>query len=191
MPKLLNCSTGTGTTSHTWARTGRLSAQRHGGLWWFDPVDVTALRDERTTWISWAAASELVGCRISAVIRAVQDGAIETRGGGRSRRPSLRRSSVEAWGTTWAAQEERRREEAARRQARLRRSNPPGDGHVWLSRTETALVLGVSGNQVSRLTRSGKVPATRAGHRHWYRRDHVEQLAAARAFAARRGASEI
>ncbi|MDP3893293.1 helix-turn-helix domain-containing protein [Nocardioides sp.] len=167
------------------ARTGRLRAQRHGGLWWIDPADVIALRDERTTWISWAVAADLVGCPISAVVAAVRQGAIETRGGGRSPRPSLRRSSVEAWATTWAEQEERRRAEALPCRALLRRNKPPLDGHVWLSRTETALVLGVSAKHVSQLTRAGKVPAIRAGHRHWYRRDHVERVAAARTFRAR------
>jgi excisionase family DNA binding protein len=102
--------------------------------------------------------------------------------------PSLRRTSVEAWAATWAEQEERRREEGARRQTLSRPSDPSQDGHVWLSRTETAKVLGVSPSRVSELTGADKIPATRAGHRHRYRRDHVEQLAAARAFTARRAA---
>ncbi|MDP3950308.1 helix-turn-helix domain-containing protein [Microbacterium sp.] len=66
-------------------------------------------------------------------------------------------------------------------------SKPPQDGHFWLSRAEAALVLGISASRVSELTRTDKIPATRAGHRHWYRRDQVEQLAAARAVAVRRG----
>ena len=145
-------------------------------------------------WISWRAAADLIGCSTAVVSAAAQRGEIERREANRTA-PSLRRSSVEAFAQRWpdlAQQHKDRQDAAARRRDELRRrTQPPDHDHVWLSRTAAALVLGVSPARFTKLTTDGKIPHTRVGARVWYRRDHVEHVTAARAFAKEQAARRL
>ena len=57
---------------------------------------------------------------------------------------------------------------------------PPNDGHVWLSASTAALVLGISRVRVCQLARADRIPHMRRRERLWFRRDLLEQYAAAR-----------
>ena len=163
------------------ARRGRLRAQKRDGRWWPDEASVRESLQERQEWISLETAAEMVGCHPHTVLRHVQAGEIEQRAVDHAL-PSLSRESVERFG------EQRRAELAAtqdRRDARaLRASGPPEDGEVWLNSVTTALVLGLSTTRVDQLARAERLPYTLRGRRRWFRRSHVEQIAAARALNA-------
>ena len=172
------------------ATLGVLPGQWSGQQLWFreGPVRrwLNARAADAAEWVSWRDAADLIGCPIAAVSRAVERGEIERRAADRYA-PSLRRTSVETFAQErWPALVQQRRDRQAaaarRRDEPGRRERPPDEEHVWLSRTVTALVLGVSQNHLSRLTTDGKIPHTRVGQRVWYRRDHAELAAAARAF---------
>ena len=172
------------------ATLGVLPGQRSGQHLWFreEPVRrwLNARAANAAEWVSRKEAADLIGCPITIVSRAVERGEIERRAADRYA-PSLRRTSVETFAQErWPllVQQRRDRQAAAarRREEPGRRERPPDAVHVWLSRTVTALLLGVSQNHLSRLTTDGKIPHTRVGQRVWYRRDHAELAAAARAF---------
>jgi hypothetical protein len=52
-------------------------------------------------------------------------------------------------------------------------------------RGHPALLLDITRTRVGRLARIGRLPGTVRGGRRWFPRSHVEQVAAARAFAQR------
>ena len=180
------------------ATLGVLPGQWSGKHLWFreGPVRrwLNARAADAAEWVSWRDAADLIGCPITAVSRAVERGEIERRAADRYA-PSLRRTSVETFAQErWpvlvqqrrdrqAAAARRRDERRRRRDEPGRRERPPDEEHVWLSRTATALLLGISHNTLSKLTTDDKIPHTRVGQRVWYRRDHAEQAAAARAIA--------
>jgi len=93
--------------------------------------------------------------------------------------PSLERASVEAWGE--ARREAQLATERKLAEQAARSIRPPDDGDVWLPSTTVALVLGISKTRVDQLARAERLPYTRRGVRRWFRRSHVEQIAAARA----------
>jgi hypothetical protein len=126
------------------------------------------------------AASHLVGCGAKTIEKAVRGGRIIQREVTSTAAPSLDRASVLEFGEAWAAQKRAQAERAARRG---RRSGPPEDGNVWLDTSTSALVLGVSGSLVWQLARQGRLPGIVHYGRRWFRREHVEQAAAARALS--------
>lgn len=78
-----------------------------------------------------------------------------------------------------------RKQRQAQRQERRKAPGPLRDGHVWLNSQTAALLLGVGRTRVSQLAARGSLPHQRHGGRLWFRRDQIEQVAAARAFTHR------
>lgn len=132
-------------------------------------------------WITWQQAADIVGCAPSTMYHHYVDSGVIKHRDHRARRGSLDRASVERF-----AAEHRRllaeRDAARRRAARPRRPGPRSLEGVWLGSGTTALMFGFSRERLHQLLRAGRIPATREGRRWWFRRDHVEQLVAARAF---------
>jgi excisionase family DNA binding protein len=130
-------------------------------------------------------AARIAGCSDRTIARAVAAGHIKRRETTSRAVPSLDRVTVEAYATQRRAEQAARaRDKAVGEQDRDRRRStlrPPDDGNVWLTPTEAALVLGLSPSRVKQMTRQDRLPhhTTPAG-RHFFRRDHIEQVAAAR-----------
>lgn len=144
-------------------------------------------------WVTWDWAAERTGCPRASLYVHMRAGRIRHRGV-RVRRGALDRASVEEFARWYAEHDaQRRAAEAAavaaraERDARRAELGPPpaADGDVWLDATTAGLVLGVSAQYVIRLAGAERIPAVRRGRQWWLRRRDVEQVAAARAFAAR------
>jgi hypothetical protein len=163
---------------------GRLTGELRGRKrrsWWISRAEVENLASERASWITYVEAAALVGCSNRVITRAVRTGQIESRARlGVTREPSLRRTSVRAFALVWAQE---RAAVAERAPARSRPGSlPPDDEHVWLSTRTAALVLGMTPTGVRYRVHQGLLPHVRRRGRLWFRREHVEQAAAARAF---------
>jgi hypothetical protein len=143
--------------------------------------------DEGQDWITWTQAAVMTGLPRSRIGWAIGSGRVAKRRGSRSL-PSLRRSSVQAFAREWVAEQQaveaQKRAEAKRRMERPDWS-APDDGKVWLSTAEAALVLGLLKTGVRYRADQSLLPVERRGLRLWFRRDHVEQAAAARTFRRR------
>ncbi|MDH2415271.1 helix-turn-helix domain-containing protein [Nocardioides sp. CER19] len=148
-------------------------------------------------WLSLDTAAELTGIPRERIVEAAHAGDIIQRTGLPRWAPSLDRASVLAWSEQWHRQQqafERQRRLELKRRDRAREeaadlARPPQDGHVWLDATTTALVLGISRPRVGQLARAGRLPHTRVGRRLWFRRDLLEQTAAARRWRTGRTAA--
>lgn len=143
--------------------------------------------DEGRDWITWAQAGAMTGLPRSRIGWAIKNGRIARRGGSRSL-PSLRRSSVEAFALEWGAEQaavQAQKRACAKRRIERPEWAAPDDGDVWLSTAEAALVLGLTKTGVRYRADQDLIPHERRGSRLWFRRDHVEQVAAARAFRSR------
>ena len=153
------------------ARQNGLTMQRSRGRLWLRRDEIESLVADRASWLSWVDASALTGFSPSVIGQAVKAGRIERRPNAHRAQPGLSRSSVE----TWAAEERLRRAQAAARGEEVRaRTEPPHDGHQWLSVPSAARILAVHPTRVRQLIAAGKLPATRKGRRTWLRHDHVE-----------------
>lgn len=176
------------------AGRGRLPASRVAGRIRIDASHVDAVVQERVAWVSRATAAEIIGCTLYAVWSAAASGELETRRAPRHK-PAISRASVEAWAARWRSEQrlkQQRREAVEReRRARLAVSGPPEDGDVWLDAGATAVVLGISRSRVSQLARVDRLPHVRRGRRLWFRRTHVEQIAAARAWQRTRTEASV
>ncbi|WP_139982980.1 type IV toxin-antitoxin system AbiEi family antitoxin domain-containing protein [Nocardioides litoris] len=175
----------TGQVGHL-ARTGQLEGQLVGGRRWISRDvlrrAIASRAAERQTWVSWADAAKVAGCSVETIHRAVQAGRIERRDQPGTALPSLRRDSVEAFTRQREAEAEaaaRARQEAAR----SRGGAPPDLDHVWLPTAVVAIMLRLSPSGVRQRAARGYLPCERHGGRLWFRRDHIELVAAAR-FAA-------
>lgn len=148
--------------------------------------------DAEDSWITWVQAAELIGVSTTTINNMVRDGRLEHRPGPR-KQPSVslvsarqvaadRREAQRAAEEAAAERAQARRDRAARRaEAHAAANQPPDDGDVWLSMTETALLLGITKAAVRQKIAADRLPATRHGRRWWIRRQHAENLAAARA----------
>jgi hypothetical protein len=130
--------------------------------------------------MTYADAMPLLGCSGPTVARLVREGRIRSREQAWRAWPSLWRQDVERVAAGRA--EERQAAEARSRARPL--SLPPDDEHVWLTPVEAALVLGMSRPGVHYRAQRELLPHVKHGRRVWFRRDHIEQAAAARAFVA-------
>lgn len=172
------------------AQQGRLTHKREDGRFWVGKASVESEAqrrvDEAGRWVSYQAAAKIAGCNPGTIGAAVARGEIthrEASRGPRGGRASLEAESVHAFAARWVR---RKREAETRRAAAAERrpaSAPPDDDQVWLSVETTALVLGLSPSRVKQLAAAGRLPHTRTESRAWFLREHVEQVAAARAFA--------
>lgn len=127
-----------------------------------------------TSWVTYAEAAEILGCHVSNVSKLVDKGELNSTG---RRGASFDRDSVESLA--------KRRD--VERQARVLRprgyqriDHRPDHEHEWLSPREVAKLLGVTRTAVSRRIRTGRLPGVVNGGRQWVRRDHLEQVEAAR-----------
>jgi hypothetical protein len=162
------------------AQHGAYPAVLHRGRWRIDPPGLDAVAADRSRWVSHVEAGRLAGCAANTIGHAVQRGLIVQRTVTNRALPSLDRASVLSFAEALTA------ERAARVVSLpVRRTGPPDDGHVWLDTSTTALLLDISRTRVGQLARSGRLPGTVIGGRRWFRRSHVEQVAAARAFRRR------
>lgn len=137
-----------------------------------------------TEWITAFDAAALVGCHRHTIDRYAQAGHIARRFPSGRKSPTLNRVSVEEFAQWWCARELEAVERRLKRDAA--RSGPPEDGDVWLDSTTASLVVGVSPQYLRRLARQGRLPAAATAGRPkwWFRRQDVEQFAAARALRA-------
>lgn len=159
---------------------GRIRRRPQGRSVQYATQDLVARRDLRRvwetspgTWLSAKEVAEMAGVSRRTVLVAAAAGEITQREVPRRFR-SLDASSAQAW--------------AAARQARppqlprMRRpTGPPPEPGVWLDTNTAAAVLGMSRTGVSLMARQERIAATRYGTRWWFRRDHLELAAAARA----------
>jgi hypothetical protein len=140
---------------------------------------------QETEWVSWAEATRIIGCSEPTVQRLVRSGTLVTRHAPRGV-PSLRRDSVERAAREWQAERERRQLDRQSRMAAPAKSDPPGDGDVWVPTEVAARALGLTPNRVRQLVASGRLPGTKKANKLWFRRRDVEIAAAAKAFKMRR-----
>lgn len=170
------------------ARHGHVVGEPVDGRWRFTAASVRAEAEQRARWISYEVGAALTGTDHHAVWRAAQSGQIERRQAHRAN-PALLRSSVEVWG---ARRAEHRAAQAAaaeeRRAVREAAAGPPDDEHVWLRSPVVAIMLGLTTGGVDVAARRGTIPHTMVGQRRWFRRDHIEHLAAAKVRHSHAGA---
>jgi predicted site-specific integrase-resolvase len=149
-----------------------------------------ARRFNSATWLSHAAAAEVIECSVHTVEHYVANGTIEHRER-RGGRPSLARCSVEQFAQAWRERQELRAR-AAQARAAKRRNQPPNVDEVWVDTETFAAMLGCTQFWVTRLASEGRVPATKSGGgRWWYRRDDAERYAAARVFMRRQACAPL
>jgi hypothetical protein len=134
-------------------------------------------------WLSLDTAATLTGAPRRQILDAAHRGDIVQRHDLAPGTPSLDRDSVLAWAKRWcevqAEEEAAARRRLRERQAKRVKDGPPQDGQVWLPASTAALVLGVSRVRVRQLAERDKLPCTVVGSRRWFRRDLLEQTAAA------------
>jgi len=159
---------------------GRIGRRPNGRSFQYATNDLVAGRNSRRvwetspgTWLSAREVADMAGVSRRTVLVAAAAGEITQREVPRRFR-SLEASSAQAW--------------AAARQARpprlprtRRPMGPPPEPGVWLDTNTAAAVLGMSRTGVSLMARQERIAATRHGTRWWFRRDHLELVAAARA----------
>lgn len=129
-------------------------------------------------WISITQAQALAKCSEPTVSAAIAAGEITQRRDLPRGVPSLQHESVKEWARGW------RNVQDARAAAELHprpSTGPPDTEHAWLATQTAALIIGVSPSWLVTLAAQDLAPHTRTGSRLWWRRDHVEVLAAARA----------
>ena len=137
-----------------------------------------------SAWVSWQTAAAMVGCSQTTIHRHVRKGDLVRRPADRNTR-SLERESVEAFARRWRAVAEERAAWVPVQHG------PPDDGDVWLDARTVALMLEVSTTRVDQLARADRLPYTRHGVRRWFRRCHIEQIAAARALTRASAQSQV
>ena len=165
------------------SRHGHLITERRSRGWfWVRQDSLDALVRERASWVSWIEATAIVGCPRSRVERAVRDGTVESRPQAWRTLPSIRRTTLDTLIVVYEEEQRTLRDRRNRRPAMA----PPDDDHVWLTTAETALILGITQPGVRYRVKNDLIPHMRRGRRVWFRRDHVEQAAAAQAFKIRR-----
>ena len=125
--------------------------------------------------LTYEQAAAILGCHFSNVAKLIRKGDLTYTG---TRRASLNREQVEALAYRRAAE---RAAKAARSPRRYERVDPrPDHDHEWLSPRQVAELLGVTRPAVQSRIHRGKLPAVENGGRFWIRRDHLEQVEAAR-----------
>jgi excisionase family DNA binding protein len=160
-------------------QSGKLAGLRTGDGWRARAGAVERRASEADRWLSYVAAAKVVGSSPATIGNAVKAGRLEHRTGASRYFASIGRASVERFAREWQDEQAAARDRRAARVAAI--SGPPQDGQVWLDTNTTALVLGVSHSRVGQLARRERLPCVKRGRRRWFRRDHVEVIAAARA----------
>lgn len=129
---------------------------------------------DMTSWVTYAEAAEILGCHVSNVSKLVDKGQLSSTG---QRGASFDRDGVEEL----ARRRQARREMLEQRTRKYQRiDHRPDHEHEWLSPREVAELLGVTPQAVLRRIRTERLPGVEHGGRRWVRRDHLEQVEAAR-----------
>lgn len=127
-----------------------------------------------TSRVTHAIAAAMLGCHVSNISKLIDKGQLISTG---QRGASLDRDSVEQL----ARRRDLKRQALARRPRGFQRIDPrPDDEHEWLSPREVAELLGVTPQAVTRRIRTQRLPGVEHRGRQWVRRDHLEQVEAAR-----------
>ena len=160
-----------------WSRTGiRLDFEAclsHGRLRWMSSGGTIFV--EVPEWITYEQAAAILGCHFSNVAKLIRKGDLTSTG---KRGASLNREQVEALAERRAAE---RAAKAARPPRKYQRvDHRPDHDHEWLSVRQVAELLGVTRPAVMGRIHRGKLPSVENGGRYWVRRDHLEQVEAAR-----------
>lgn len=163
-------------------RSGRLAGERTDDGWRASPGAVQDRQTKAHGWISYVAAAKIVGCSAATIGNAVKAGKLEHREGTSRYSASIGRASVEKYAEEWQAEQQAAQERRDAQPAVA--SGFPEDGHMWLDTNTTALVLGISPSRVGQLARRESLPSVTRGRRRWFRRDHIETIAASRSLAA-------
>lgn len=137
----------------------------------------------RDQWVSWAAAGELLGLGSGVIRGYIAAGKLQTR----PRRgasptiylPSLRQLADELEAAKRLSQR------TVRPHSPVVRARPPDDQHVWLGTTAAGYLLGITGEWARRRAHADTLPHVVHDGRVWFRRDLIEQIAAASAFRSR------
>jgi len=125
--------------------------------------------------VTYEEPAAILGCHISNIAKLIRKGDLTSTG---KRGASLSREQVEALAERRAAEREAK---AARPRRRYERMDfRPVHEHEWLSPRQVAELLGVTRPAVQKRIHRGKLPAVKNGGRVWVRRDHLEQVEAAR-----------
>jgi len=171
------------------AKQGRVPTIMKSRRHWLQRHDVEALAEARqaqnaaeTAWLSYHGAAQLVGCTQPTIAHHVATGQIAQRKVARQL-PSLRRDSVEAFASWWADRQRQRQEKREHRADPINDASQlrwPDEIDVWLSTTEVAIMFGITTAAVRQAAAKDRLPVTRKDGRLWFRRTHIEQIAAAR-----------
>lgn len=134
-------------------------------------------------WISITEAQVLAKCSQPTVAAAIAAGEIIQRRGLPRGVPSLHHESAKEWARRWRDGRDAR---AAAVDPKPESSSAPPDAeHTWLDTKTAALTIGVSPTWLVTLAAQDRAPHTHVGRRLWWRRDHVEIMAAARGLRLR------
>ena len=127
--------------------------------------------NERVTYVE---AAEILRCHVSNVAKLVRKGALKSAGRGRD--GALLRVDVEALAGR------RQQRDAARSQQPIRRrvDHRPDVDHDWLSARQTAALVGLTRQAITKRVRRGTLPGVAHGGRVWVRADHLELVERAR-----------
>lgn len=127
-----------------------------------------------TSRVTHATAAAILGCHISNISKLIDKGQLISTG---QRGASLDRDSVEQL----ARRRDLERQALAQRPRGFQRMDPrPDCEHEWLSPRDVAELLGVTRRTVAYRIRTERLPGVEHRGRQWVRRDHLEQVEAAR-----------
>ena len=125
--------------------------------------------------VTYEQAGAILGCHVSNVAKLVTKGQLTSTG---QRGGSLDQDQVEALAARRTAETTSRAQRPPRRYQRI--DHRPDHDHDWLSPREVAELLGVTSPAVMSRIHRERLPAVENGGRYWVRRDHLEQVEAAR-----------
>lgn len=134
-------------------------------------------------WVSWAAAAELLGLGPGVIRGYVAAGKLQTRPR-RGASPTIYEPSLRQLADELEAAK-RRSQRTVRPRSPVVGARPPDDQHVWLTTTAAGYLLGITGEWARRRAHADTLPHVVHDGRVWFRRDLIEQIAAANAFRAR------
>ncbi len=126
--------------------------------------------------ITYEQAATILGCHVSNVAKLIRKGHLTSTG---RRGASLDRGEVERL-------RDQRAQTPPPTPPRPSVDHRPDTVHDWLSPAHVATLLGVTPQAVRQRIHRGRLPAAENGGRLWVRRDHLEQVEAARLVAKTR-----
>ena len=126
-------------------------------------------------WVTYDTAAAILGCHVSNVPKLIRKGELTSTG---KRGVCLNRKQVEALAHLRAAEREERASRTPRMYQRI--DHCPDHDHDWLSPGRSPNSSGSPSRRPSAASTASGLPAVENGGRFWVRRDHLEQVEAAR-----------